>query len=254
MASSPESEALGLGLHVVRLMKNLKGAPPPWIPLCKALLFYDARKIGFGIGLEHGHGFIISRLPFPAISPDSNAPWSPPCFLTVNTIEFGAIVGVEHVYAMVGLMTEQALEAVTLLKNGKVSVLGADCSICMEPDKPLHLHIKGERKAQESASSVEKVKEDVTNKPSHAEAYFSQDIYCCVVSQSGVMVDIGISGTMFQVDKAKNAQLYGAEVEAANILGGDVKPLETFAELNEEICSLSCMATVAAFDPSNASE
>lgn len=38
-----------------------KSHPPHFLPMARALLFYTSTRAGFGLGMEHGSGFIISR-------------------------------------------------------------------------------------------------------------------------------------------------------------------------------------------------
>lgn len=52
--------AAKLGCAVLEALER-KGNPPFFLPLARALIFYDSVRIGLGFGVEYGKGFMISR-------------------------------------------------------------------------------------------------------------------------------------------------------------------------------------------------
>ena len=70
---------------------------------------------------------ISCRLPYTAAS-SFHSDWSPPWFVTVNGLEWGAIIGAEKISGLVGVMSEKALKDVS---NGSKVALGSDYSICL---------------------------------------------------------------------------------------------------------------------------
>jgi hypothetical protein len=60
-AESEFKEAVELGKRVLgRITKN-NHAPPSFLPQARGLLFYSTTRVGLGIGVEQGRGFVISR-------------------------------------------------------------------------------------------------------------------------------------------------------------------------------------------------
>ncbi|KAG7671345.1 hypothetical protein NADE_007742 [Nannochloris sp. 'desiccata'] len=81
---------------------------------------------------------------------------------------------------------------------------------------------------------------------------FDSDLCCAAVSAAGMMVDIGLSGTVYHRDKERTARCYGPEATSAEILGGAVPPAPEMEELAVAIQNASRAALVAAFEPSHA--
>lgn len=66
------------------------------------------------------------------------------------------------------------------------------------------------------------------------------------------MVNIGLAGTVFRGDAARNTTCYGPEATAAQVLGGLVAPVEegSMQELTAAIAAASRAALAASFESS----
>ena len=172
-----------------------------------ALLFYTSTRAGFGLGFEVGHGFVISRLPYPLHHQQNQNKdvWSSPWLVSVRGIDVGAIAGVESLYAVVGIMTPRALKDLVggeAAGKNKVAMATDYCVGLPRPHVSHWMH-------------------PFQHETSHPEVVFGDtDLCCAAVSASGIMVDIGVSGTMYGANKELDAQLYGKEATAMQVLSG----------------------------------
>ena len=83
---------------------------------------------------------------------------------------------------------------------------------------------------------------------------FDSDLCCAAVSAAGMMVDIGLSGTVFHRDVERITRCYGSEVKPSQVLGGGVPPAPEMEDLEVVIWNASRAARVAAFEPSNTAD
>ena len=67
---------------------------------CKAVVLTWSLRAGLGIGLRHGSGFCIAKLPPPVC-------WSAPLFLKLNVAEAGFIIGAEKIDTFMVAMTDK---------------------------------------------------------------------------------------------------------------------------------------------------
>jgi lipid-binding SYLF domain-containing protein len=68
---------------------------------------------------------LVFRLPY-SVASEYHDNWSPPWFIKITGMEWGAVVGVEKISALVGVMSERALKELT---TGSKVALGSDYSI-----------------------------------------------------------------------------------------------------------------------------
>ena len=61
-AENEFKEAAELGKTVLHHLSKGGHAPPDFLPRARGLLFYQTTRAGLGLGIEHGRGFVISRL------------------------------------------------------------------------------------------------------------------------------------------------------------------------------------------------
>jgi len=57
---SDSDEAVKLGCSALLALERT-GHPPFFLPLARALIFYESFRIGIGFGMEYGRGFVMSR-------------------------------------------------------------------------------------------------------------------------------------------------------------------------------------------------
>lgn len=163
MTPSPDANTLDAARLGTEVLEALRDHPPYFLPMARALIFYSSTRVGLGIGFEHGTGFMITRFvcvlerilikpmhcsrthvfsptPYDAcirlpssISASTHAAWSAPCYLVVDGVEWGAFAGAEHICALIGVMSEQALHD---LVHGNKLIVGADFSAYIGPTKP----------------------------------------------------------------------------------------------------------------------
>jgi lipid-binding SYLF domain-containing protein len=142
--------------------------------------------------------------------------------LSITGLECGVIIGREKISALIGIMSERALEE--LSTTGSKVALGTEYSILYG------LH-SGKR-------------------AKHPEVMFDNDLVIAAVSASGLMISIGLSGSIFTRDKERLVRCYGPEITPQQVLGGSILPAPEMEELGIAIRNASRAALVAAFEPS----
>lgn len=70
---------------------------------CQGLVFQWTVKAGLGLGITHGHGFMIHKTDHKA------GTWSAPCFIKFSGGKIGALIGVEQVRAGYALQADTCL-------------------------------------------------------------------------------------------------------------------------------------------------
>lgn len=77
------------------------------------------KKGGIGLGFEHGHGFVMSKLPGDSAAAEAPAgalpswSWSAPLFITINAGSLGITLGFSEIDSVVVLDTAEAVQAFT---------------------------------------------------------------------------------------------------------------------------------------------
>ena len=63
-ADEEYKDACQLGRNILKDFEshhNFLRHPPHFVPMARALLFYTSTRAGFGLGVDRGRGFMISR-------------------------------------------------------------------------------------------------------------------------------------------------------------------------------------------------
>lgn len=175
------------------------------------------------------NSYFICRIPFSASS-TTHAPWSAPCFITMNAVQVGAVVGLQRCINIVGILEEAALRRV---------MAGRGYHTTAEWGASIALKWEGRGGICQDNSQ---------------RAYLSPDAGGKCIHEWGAMVNVGLSGVSIAIDKKRNEFTYGRETTAAQILLGDVAPPNDVFKLFDKIAHVSNAANMAAFlDPSTAS-
>jgi lipid-binding SYLF domain-containing protein len=154
----------------------------------KGLVFIQSYHAGIVIGGVHGTGFAIART--------TTGRWSPPCFITLNRVEIGAVLGVETSSTIMAAVTRRGVEE---LAAGKHQVFGTDVSVQLWPF------------SKDGSGADDEISLDV-----------SSDWLTASVGR-GILFNFSLAGGSLSVDVAKNKRAYGeAGVTAADILHGKV--------------------------------
>lgn len=74
----------------------------PPLPSAQGLAFVVQRKVGLGVGVTHGTGFVIKRL--------DGQRWSAPSFFTLTDVSLGLTLGVEKLDTVLALPTPAAAD------------------------------------------------------------------------------------------------------------------------------------------------
>src|SRR5215510_14759928 len=141
-------------------------------------------KGAFGIGGRYGKGVISQRLP--------DGRWSPPSFLEIGGGSFGAQLGVSST-DLVLVFTDR--KALSLLEGGKDLKIGVDASAVAGP-------------IGRSAEAGTNIK-------------LESAIYSYSRSK-GLFAGVSLDGAVLNIDKDKNAEVYGASANARDILNGKI--------------------------------
>lgn len=185
------------------LPRGTEAMPGSELHFCAGLAFTFVKKGGIGLGFEHGHGFVISKLPGDAAAagPTGGAPswtWSAPLFITVNAGSLGLTFGFSEIDSVVVLDTPEAVQAFTKTQIELDTDIGA------------------------SAGSAAGVALPATA-ANFSNLNLSDKQFTYSVAK-GAMVDVSLSGLGYTVDARKNSGVYGAEATPARILDGGVAP------------------------------
>jgi lipid-binding SYLF domain-containing protein/peptidoglycan hydrolase-like protein with peptidoglycan-binding domain len=141
-------------------------------------------KGAFGIGGRYGKGVISQRLP--------DGRWSPPSFLEIGGGSFGAQLGVSST-DLVLVFTDR--KTLSLLEGGRDLKIGVDASAVAGP-------------IGRSAEAGTNIK-------------LESAIYSYSRSK-GLFAGVALDGAVLSIDKDRNEKVYGASVDARNILNGRI--------------------------------
>jgi lipid-binding SYLF domain-containing protein len=122
--------------------------------------------------------------------------WSAPCFVTLNRLSIGAVVGVETTHMLMAGFTRQGVEE--LAGGKKHQTFGSDITFQFWP-----------------FSSTESGPDD------YASLDVNSDWVIAAVGK-GLLFDFSLSGSSLSVDNAKNKEVYGEEDPAGIIYGTKV--------------------------------
>jgi lipid-binding SYLF domain-containing protein len=149
------------------------------------LVFLTVIKAGFVFSGKIGKGFVISR---------TTNGWSAPCFLTSGGVGFGMMAGGEIVNYMLVLNSRGAVKVFT--RNGQIQV-GSELDIAVGPI------------GRAASASINVGYGGFAPNYSYSHSM-------------GLYGGIGLSGAFFCTRKTFNAQCYGREVTAKQILEGEI--------------------------------
>lgn len=203
-------EALELGKHIVGCLIP----PPHFLPIACALLFFSADKLGVGVGLCHGHGFIITRLA------ENLSKWSMPIFVAVEEIDC-CFIGYSKTLTLCGVFSKRALMN---LLSGKL-LIGAEYSF---------------------SSNIINKKEGYTK---HHEIFLNSEFCAASIDEMGLMVDIGMSALKIRIDERKNQNTYGEHATVDAIRQIAAPPY--MDELSTMLLTATHAAFVDSFEISN---
>jgi len=141
-------------------------------------------KGAFGIGGRFGKGVVSQRA--------ENGRWSPPAYIEVGGGSFGLQIGVSST-DLVLVFTDR--KALSLLEGGKDLKLGVDAGVVAGPIG---------RSAEAGVN-----------------ANLGSAIYAYSRSK-GLFAGVALDGAVLSIDKDMNRKVYGASVDAKNILDGNV--------------------------------
>lgn len=181
---------------------------PVLVKNAKALIFLRTTKVGAGIGVKRGGGFVLTKL--------GPGQYSPPCFVTLTSLQAGILLGFEKVST---LCTSMTLRVVDSLKQGSHPVFGTDLSLQVYP-------LTGPNEAT----------------PDFFTDSDSVDLVVASVGK-GLILDFSFTGGSIRVDSAKNESAYGKEVTTADILDGAVPVPAEVKALHRRVDDIGLLAT-----------
>ncbi|KAL4445749.1 hypothetical protein ABPG77_008948 [Micractinium sp. CCAP 211/92] len=200
------SEACALGEGVYRRVGELEAATDSddlttrlagmplnarWVSQADSLLIYRATKTACLLGSVEGDGFIISRLPS---SHPSLIHWSAPLFVRIRLLSFGLSFGRQHVESFMPCMTSE-MRRLLSGPSAACSVTGVEASI--------------------NCGGLQH-KADLIALPADSVGTVGMN------HTSGVLFDLSLVRGGIEVDTAKNALLYGADMTPLQVLHGTV--------------------------------
>lgn len=149
------------------------------------LVFLTVYKVGFLFSGKIGNGFVISR---------TAAGWSAPSFISSGGLGFGMMAGGEMVNYMIILNTRSAVKVFT--RNGQFQ-LGSELDLAVGPI------------GRAASASVNLSRGGVAPNYSYSHS-------------KGLYGGIGLTSAVICTRRSLNAKLYGSNVTARQILGGEV--------------------------------
>jgi len=163
------------------------------LAFANGLLFTFHRKIGAGVSIDTGHGFIIAKLPAP---PDSPIPWqwSAPLFIDVSSIGIGLTLGYSE------------FETITVLDDSEAVQSFTKSMIELDSDIGAAAGSKAGVKLPSTAVNL--------GKASMSGKTFSYSL------SKGVMVDLSLTGLKYSVDERRCHAHYGPSISPADIIAG----------------------------------
>lgn len=145
------------------------------------------------MSIHNGSGFLINRLPHG---------WSAPLFISLNSVEFGAILGVETVQSIIHVISERAVDEIV---QGGHPIIGSELTLTI-------LKAGGGGQQDQVVDLMD------------------SDLISASISK-GLLVDFAFTGGGIKNDNAKNHAVYGADVAAEKIVNGEVAAPEEMKEL-----------------------
>lgn len=149
------------------------------------LVFLTVYKVGFLFAGKIGNGFVISR---------TTSGWSAPSFISSGGVGFGMMAGGEMVNYMIVLSSRNAVKVFT--RNGQFQ-LGSELDLAVGPI------------GRAASASVNLSRGGIAPNYSYSHSV-------------GLYGGIGLTSALICTRRSLNAKLYGSNVNARQILGGEV--------------------------------
>lgn len=149
------------------------------------LVFLTVYKVGFLFSGKIGNGFVLSRTP---------AGWSAPSFISSGGLGFGMMAGGEMVNYMIILSSRSAVKVFT--RNGQFQ-LGSELDLAVGPI------------GRAASAAVNLSRGGIAPNYSYSHSV-------------GLYGGIGLTSAVICTRRSLNAKLYGSNVTARQILGGEV--------------------------------
>jgi lipid-binding SYLF domain-containing protein len=189
MTSSHESSC-ALGISIVDTLMGTvtevdsrfegKGLNPAFIASSNILIFLETTKIGLFLGTTGGRGFAIAKV---------GGSWSAPCHVTLRKFELGGIIGYSSSYTIISGISKRAIQEII---DDNYTEFGTDVTVQLWPKE-------AGVDDQVSVNSSDFVSASCSN---------------------GVLFDFSLSGGALRIDTKKNAEVYGEDVTASQLLNG----------------------------------
>lgn len=172
---------------------------------CAGLAFTHVRKAGFGLSFEHGHGFVIAKLPGQSGAQSGSWTWSAPLFINVNAGGLGVTLGYSEIDSIVILDNQDAVRSFTH------TVVEVDTDVTGAAGSGAATHLPA------TAANLSDIK--------LTEREFTYSV------TKGVIVDVSLTGLAYSVDGDRNGALYGNFVSPAAVLEGGIRSPAVMEEL-----------------------
>jgi lipid-binding SYLF domain-containing protein len=172
---------------------------------CAGLAFTHVRKAGFGLSFEHGHGFVIAKLPGQSGPQSGSWTWSAPLFINVNAGGLGVTLGYSEIDSIVILDNLDAVRSFTH------TVVEVDTDVTGAAGSSAATHLPA------TAANLSDIK--------LTEREFTYSV------TKGVIIDVSLTGLAYSVDADRNGTIYGTFASPAAVLEGGVRSPPVMEEL-----------------------
>ncbi|GAB4823420.1 hypothetical protein N2152v2_010466 [Parachlorella kessleri] len=189
------------------LPRGTESMPLSELHFASGLAFTFVKKIGVGLSVETGHGFVISKLPGDSAG-GSTSPswsWSAPLFINCYAGGLGLTLGYSDIESVIVLDTPEAVKA---FANTQVT-LDTDITGALGNQVAAHLPA--------TAANVSNIK-------------LSDKTFTYSIAK-GAIVDVSLTGMGYTQDADMNQALYGPSTTSQAILEGGVMAPDGMKEL-----------------------
>ncbi|KAL6781010.1 POC13A [Auxenochlorella protothecoides x Auxenochlorella symbiontica] len=173
------------------LPRGTEALPRGKVVKAKGLLFMLSKKVGIAASIQHGHGFLIAKLP--GVGGEDS--WSAPVFVKIRSGGVGITLGVSEIKSISVVKSEAALKGLLEFQIG----ISADIRTAL-----------GTSDAAERPGTT------------FGSPAAMRDIVSYSIAQ-GHMVDLSLRGGCLSLDEDAARVAYGPGVDQAKALTGDLE-------------------------------
>ncbi len=172
---------------------------PAFIASSNILIFLETTRMGLFLGTTGGRGFAIAKV---------GGSWSAPCHVTLRKFELGAIIGFSSSYTIISGISKRAIQEII---DDNYTEFGTDVTVQLWPKE----------------AGVDD------------EVSVNSSDFVSASCSNGVLFDFSLSGGALRIDTKKNAEVYGQDVTASQLLNGVTPKPKEMVPLYQKISAIA---------------